>query len=91
MGHVNGEELQGKYRSRLAAVPGSIQYCSSTACFPSMGYAYRHQVSLSCPQTTSNARNEAMFKEATVFAQHLRVVEKELNQWQRDIECERRA
>jgi hypothetical protein len=42
---------------------------------------------LSCPQTTSNARNEAMFKEATVFAQHLRVVEKELNQWQRDIEC----
>jgi hypothetical protein len=29
-----------------------------------------------------------MFKEATVFAQHLRIVEKELNQWQRDIECE---
>lgn len=37
-------------------------------------------------RTTSNARNEAMFKEATVFAQHLRIVEKELNQWQRDIE-----
>ncbi|KAF6254017.1 hypothetical protein COO60DRAFT_360665 [Scenedesmus sp. NREL 46B-D3] len=37
-------------------------------------------------RTTSNARNDAMFKEATVFAQHLRIVEKELNQWQRDIE-----
>jgi hypothetical protein len=59
--------------------------------FPSRGYAYRIELLLSCSQTTSNARNEAMFKEATVFAQHLRIVEKELNQWQRDIECRQRA
>jgi hypothetical protein len=39
-------------------------------------------------QATSNARNEAMFREATTFAAHLRTVEKELSQWQRDIECE---
>eukprot|EP00882_Tetradesmus_deserticola_P033821 GHRQ01038670.1.p1 GENE.GHRQ01038670.1~~GHRQ01038670.1.p1 ORF type:complete len:241 (+),score=72.66 GHRQ01038670.1:169-891(+) len=37
-------------------------------------------------RATSNSRNDAMFKEATGFAQHLRTVEKELNQWQRDIE-----
>lgn len=37
-------------------------------------------------QFTSNARNEAMFREATIFAGHLQVVEKELTQWQRDID-----
>eukprot|EP00879_Flechtneria_rotunda_P003541 GHRR01003775.1.p1 GENE.GHRR01003775.1~~GHRR01003775.1.p1 ORF type:complete len:313 (+),score=114.22 GHRR01003775.1:394-1332(+) len=37
-------------------------------------------------RATSNARNEAMWHEATTFANHLRVVEKELAQWQRDIE-----
>jgi len=37
-------------------------------------------------KVTSNARNEAMFREATIFAGHLQVVEKELTQWQRDID-----
>jgi hypothetical protein len=40
---------------------------------------------------TSNARNEAMFREASTFAAHLRTVEKDLTAWERDIECERRA
>jgi hypothetical protein len=39
-------------------------------------------------KVTTNSRNEAMFKEASIFAGHLRVVEKELTQWQRDIESE---
>jgi hypothetical protein len=37
-------------------------------------------------KATSNARNEAMFREATMFAAHLRTVEKDLGGWQRDIE-----
>lgn len=37
-------------------------------------------------KVTSNARNEAMFREASIFAGHLGVVEKELTQWQRDID-----
>lgn len=35
---------------------------------------------------TSNSRNEAMFKEATKFANHLRQVETDLKTWQREIE-----
>lgn len=35
---------------------------------------------------TSNARNEAMFREASTFAAHLRQVEKDLTAWERDIE-----
>lgn len=43
-------------------------------------------IAVHSPQVTSNARNEAMFREATIFAGHLQVVEKELTQWQRDID-----
>jgi len=39
-------------------------------------------------RATSNARNEAMFREASMFAAHLRQVEKDLTAWERDIECE---
>ena len=39
-------------------------------------------------RATSNSRNEAMFREASVFAAHLRQVEKDLTAWERDIECE---
>ena len=38
-------------------------------------------------RATSNSRNEAMFREASVFAAHLRQVEKDLTAWERDIEC----
>ncbi|KAF8068224.1 hypothetical protein HT031_001910 [Scenedesmus sp. PABB004] len=37
-------------------------------------------------RVTSNTRNEAMFREATTFAGFLQIVEKELTQWQRDID-----
>lgn len=37
-------------------------------------------------KATSNSRNEAMFREATTFAGHLRQVEKDLTAWQRDLE-----
>ncbi|KAI8464016.1 MAG: hypothetical protein J3K34DRAFT_441919 [Monoraphidium minutum] len=37
-------------------------------------------------RATSNSRNEAMFKEASMFAAHLRQVEKDLTAWERDIE-----
>ncbi|KAF6251551.1 hypothetical protein COO60DRAFT_607628 [Scenedesmus sp. NREL 46B-D3] len=37
-------------------------------------------------KVTSNTRNKAMFREATVFAGHLQIVEKELTQWQRSID-----
>lgn len=39
-------------------------------------------------RATSNARNEAMFREASTFAGHLRQVDKDLTAWARDIECE---
>lgn len=39
-------------------------------------------------RATSNARNEAMFREASIFAAHLRQVEKDLTSWERGIECE---
>ncbi|GBF94371.1 TBC1 domain family member 2A [Raphidocelis subcapitata] len=38
-------------------------------------------------RATSNSRNEAMFKEASMFAAHLRQVEKDLTAWERDIEA----
>jgi hypothetical protein len=37
-------------------------------------------------RATSNSRNEAMFKEASTFATHLRTVEKDLTTLERDIE-----
>jgi hypothetical protein len=37
-------------------------------------------------RATSNSRNEAMFREASMFAAHLRQVEKDLTAWERDIE-----
>ncbi|KIZ05410.1 hypothetical protein MNEG_2545 [Monoraphidium neglectum] len=37
-------------------------------------------------RATSNSRNEAMFREASMFAAHLRQVEKDLTSWERDIE-----
>jgi hypothetical protein len=37
-------------------------------------------------KATSNSRNEAMFREASTFAGHLRQVEKDLTAWQRDLE-----
>ena len=40
-------------------------------------------------RATSNARNEAMFREASMFAAHLRQVEKDLTAWERDIDGER--
>jgi hypothetical protein len=40
-------------------------------------------------RATSNARNEAMFREASTFAGHLRQVDKDLTAWARDIECAR--
>lgn len=39
-----------------------------------------------CMQVTSNTRNEAMFREATIFAHQLQVVEKDLVDWQRGID-----
>ena len=39
-------------------------------------------------RATSNARNEAMFREASTLAAHLRQVEKDLTAWERDIEGE---
>lgn len=44
-------------------------------------------------QTTSNARNEAMFKETTEFCTHLKGLEKDLRSLQREVEggcCHRR-
>lgn len=38
-------------------------------------------------RATSNSRNEAMFREASTFAAHLRQVEKDLTSWERDIEA----
>lgn len=38
-------------------------------------------------KATSNARNEAMFREATKFAGYLRIVEKDLQTWQREVEA----
>lgn len=50
------------------------------------GCVYECVIVVHSVQVTSNARNEAMFREATIFAGHLGVVEKELTQWQRDID-----
>lgn len=36
-------------------------------------------------QPTSNARNEAMFKEATDFSQHIRTIEKDLRAMERQL------
>ncbi|KAI8465768.1 MAG: hypothetical protein J3K34DRAFT_77933 [Monoraphidium minutum] len=50
----------------------------------------RQKLGLSLDQSfraTSNARNEAMFREASTFAAHLRQVEKDLTAWERDIEA----
>lgn len=37
---------------------------------------------------TSNARNEAMFKEATDFCTHLKTLEKDLRALHKEVECE---
>ncbi len=39
-------------------------------------------------KTTANGRNEAMFREATDFAQHLRSMERDLRGISKQVDCE---